>query len=354
VTEFLTGIVWQYENRPISFGTNNQQRILIHENGNVGINTYDPQQKLQVNDGGIRLRNTTDSKSWEWNYDETNNYTYFDEFGVGRKLYLRNGPNPLVGIGVNPTYNLHVKSNNSETHLFLENGGGVMLFKAKIDDSYINQSTGRFALRTNDLERITIFQNSARVGINVPANTTSTAYSLDIYDGFSLLSSTVRIRPVAWQANSEAFLAFGDNNHYLKATHSVGMLIHDTNRIKLTGSNVGIGDAEPDAKFQVDGFTKLGSDAPKIKIKKLVINTAGTQGDQVQIDHMLDRSKILSVTVLVDYGTNEFVPHGYNHASGYEFNFNVDNENKIEIKNHPTNSGNILNKPAKIMITYEE
>ncbi|MFN8430293.1 MAG: hypothetical protein U0V04_09960 [Spirosomataceae bacterium] len=352
---------------PLIWGDFNTKIMTVH--GKLGIDTKSPGQKLQIDDGGIRLRNNADNKNWEWNYDEVNNYVYFDEFGVGRKLFLRNGPNPLVGIGVNPTYNLHIKSNTSQTQVAIDNAGGGMFFTAKVDEGIINQTGGRFSLRTADLERLTIFPNSNRMAINPPLNTTSVAYSLDVYDGFSLLSSSIRIRPSTWQANSEALLALGDNNHYIKGTHSVGMQIHDVNRIKLTGSNVGIGDSEPDTKLEVDGYTMLGSDAPKIKTKfyeenalmPALLRTSVNEGGVEFYDLGISSTRILAVNIFVDYGSQPFtairsddmVPPSYTATNGYQFDY-VLNGNTIEIKNHPTNSENILGKYVRIFITYRE
>jgi hypothetical protein len=352
---------------PLIWGDFNSGILTVH--GKLGIDTKSPNQKLQIDNGGIRLRNTVDNKNWEWNYDETNNYAYFDELGVGRKLFLRNGPNPLVGIGVNPTYNLHVKSNLSQTQLALDNQGGGMFFTAKIDEGIINQTAGRFSIRTGDLERLTIFENSSRLAINMPLNSTPSGYSLDVYDGFSLINSSIRIRPSAWQANSMALLSLGDENHYIKGTHSVGMQIHDVNKIKITGSNVGIGDSDPDAKLEVDGYTMLGSDAPKIKNKYFqesavtpaTLRTHSNQGGVSFYDLGISSTRIMAVNIFVDYGSqpitsstsDDLVPPSYTATNGYQFDY-VLNGNIIEIKNHPTNSVNILGKYVRIFITYRE
>jgi len=352
---------------PLIWGDFNTKFMTVH--GRLGIDTKSPGQKLQIDDGGIRLRNNADNKNWEWNYDQTGKYAYFDELGVGRKLYLRNGPNPLVGIGINPTYNLHIRSNTSQTQMVIDNAGGGMFFTAKIDEGIINQTGGRFSLRTSDLERLTIFPSSNRLAINPPLNTASTAYSLDVYDGFSLINSSIRIRPSAWQTNSEALLALGDGNHFIKGTHTVGMQIHDANKIKITGSNVSIGNLDPDAKLLVDGYTKLGSDAPKIKNKyyeesaamPTILRTANTQGGVSFYDLGINSPRILAVNIFVDYGsvpltatkTDDFVPPSYTATNGYQFDY-VLNGSIIEIKNHPSNSSNILGKYVRIFITYRE
>ncbi len=103
-----------------------------------------------------------------------------------------------------------------------------------------------------------------------------------------------------------------------------------------------------------NGFTKLGSSAPSIKVLKFIGTTNAAQGGTATIAHGLTNSKILSVTVLVEYATGNFVPHSYiRFNNGYQFDFYIENTN-IGIVNHPTNSVNILSKPYKIMVTYEE
>ncbi|MBK9508800.1 MAG: hypothetical protein IPO04_04655 [Cytophagaceae bacterium] len=352
---------------PLIWGDFWDKKLAFH--GNVGINTKDPQQKLQIDNGGIRLRNTSDNKNWEWNYDETNNYTYFDEFGVGRKLFIRNGSNPLVGIGVAPNYNLHIRSNNPNTNMFIDNAGGGMEFSAAFSESSINQTSGRFSLKTNTLDRLTIFPTTLRIGLNVPSGVNTLDHALVVYDASTEYYSSIRIIPTNWQAQSVALMAFGDLNHYIKSTHSVGLQIHDVNRIKLTGSNVGIGDSEPDTKLEVDGYTMLGSDAPKIKTKfyeenalmPALLRTSVNEGGVELYDLGISSTRILAVNIFVDYGSqpltalrsDDLVPPSYSATNGYQFDY-VLNGNTIEIKNHPTNSENILGKYVRIFITYRE
>lgn len=117
--------------------------------------------------------------------------------------------------------------------------------------------------------------------------------------------------------------------------------------------NVGINTESPTTKFEVNGFSKLGSDAPAIKVKKLTGTSSPSQGGAVSIAHGLTASKILNVSVILDFGTNAFIPTSYNYNSGYEFDWYSDATNII-VANKSGNSGNILLRPFKILITYEE
>ena len=122
-------------------------------------------------------------------------------------------------------------------------------------------------------------------------------------------------------------------------------------RIKGTG-NVGIGTNNPTTKLEVNGFTKLGSNAPAIKVLKLTGTTANAQNGSVTILHGISPDKILSTTILVEYSANSYIPASYGRA-GFEFDFYISNNN-IYIWNSAANSSSILSKPFKIMITYEE
>lgn len=70
-------------------------------------------------------------------------------------------------------------------------------------------------------------------------------------------------------------------------------------RVSPTG-DVGIKTINPTAELEVNGFTKLGSTAPAVKMIKLTGITPGTQGLQTLILHGLNGSKILGVSVFVE------------------------------------------------------
>ncbi|MCB0793943.1 MAG: hypothetical protein KDB88_04330 [Flavobacteriales bacterium] len=74
-------------------------------------------------------------------------------------------------------------------------------------------------------------------------------------------------------------------------------------RMRLTSNGLlGIGTNNPTAHLEVNGYTKLGSDAPAIK-QKVVTGTYPAQNSSVLIPHGLTSSKILSVHVIVDGAT---------------------------------------------------
>jgi hypothetical protein len=105
----------------------------------------------------------------------------------------------------------------------------------------------------------------------------------------------------------------------------------------------------------ISGYTQLGKTtdgSPAIKIKKLTLNTSGSQGVCTFIAHGLTQSKILSISGLATVpGGFQIIP---NHIqAGFQYTLNVDNAN-IAVCTVAGNSGSILNATVKIVIVYEE
>ncbi len=105
--------------------------------------------------------------------------------------------------------------------------------------------------------------------------------------------------------------------------------------------------------LEVAGYTKLGSDAPAIKVKKLTGTTAATEGADTSTAHGLDSTKILSISVHSEYTSGSSVPTGYTASAGYEIDARWDSAD-IVVSTHATNSENILSKPFTVLLTYEE
>ncbi|MFB0945230.1 MAG: hypothetical protein QMB24_03605, partial [Spirosomataceae bacterium] len=110
------------------------------------------------------------------------------------------------------------------------------------------------------------------------------------------------------------------------------------------------------SNLEITGYTRLGGGAsvPNIKMKKLTGTTSGSEGGQVSIPHGIGSSdKILSVDVGVNALTDVYDPVNYNKFADREYNYNY-NGSWIFVTNKAGNSADILNKPIKILIIYEE
>lgn len=110
------------------------------------------------------------------------------------------------------------------------------------------------------------------------------------------------------------------------------------------------------ANTDISGYTRLGAvadGAPRIKVKKLTGTTAASQGANVLIPHGLTLSKILSVSIIVETNATSQHPPNYTITAGHEYEY-VLVTSSISITNKNANSANILSKPMRILVTYEE
>lgn len=222
-------------------------------NGNMGIGTANPINKLDIKNGSIRLINpssgyyATDLNGYGsrglflYNYDAN----FFNNNGASSRLRftansieaMRIDNNGLVGIGTtSPTGKLHVS--------------GAVTGKALA----IFDETGDQALLTASASGVTKFivDHSGNVGIG----TTSPGYKLDVNGN---------IHGSVYFGSSTEYLLTGGGSSILSSyypitirTHQVdNPIVFQTNgieRVRInTGGNVGIGTTSPTSKLHVSG-----------------------------------------------------------------------------------------------------
>jgi hypothetical protein len=144
-----------------------------------------------------------------------------------------------------------------------------------------------------------------------------------------------------WQATpSTSVTGSGTVNTLPKWTGSGGALTNSL--LSESGSTV-----------TVTGFTKLGAASPAIKVETFTGTTASTQGGTTNISlGSISSSKIISITVLVDYASADaYIPASYTITGGYEFSWYTSGST-LTVWNAPANSASILTKPIKVMVTY--
>jgi hypothetical protein len=223
------------------------------------------------------------------------------------------------------------------------------------------------SITTNNIERIKILGNgSVGIGVNPSfpmdlqgdfnavtmfriQNTNTTGWSGIIMD-----NSNGTSRAMFGIGNSGA--SYAANIVYAGSSNAMpfGLFSNNTERMRITPTGeVGINTTTPTAELEVNGYTKLGSDAPAVKMKKLTGTTSSTQGTSVSLNHGLNANKILSISVLVDYSAGNCVPPSYTAAANYEYNYYL-NGTAISIININGNSALVLGKPVRVLITYEE
>jgi hypothetical protein len=121
-----------------------------------------------------------------------------------------------------------------------------------------------------------------------------------------------------------------------------------------TGANavkVGIGTSSPTAELHVNGYTKLGLNAPAVQMLLLSGTTAALQGGTVVIPHGLPPGRICGVNIVLDSGGAGYYPPNYTFSPGYEYQYYFDGSGII-IKNTAANSSNVLSKSVTVQVTY--
>lgn len=107
--------------------------------------------------------------------------------------------------------------------------------------------------------------------------------------------------------------------------------------------------------LQTIGFTNLGSDSPKIKIKQYTGITGDTEGSTVQIAHGLDSSKIIAIFPLV-IAVSNLMNEGQV-TSGFSFSVWA-NTSDILVRlgggSYPGSSSQILSKSFTVTLMYVE
>lgn len=122
--------------------------------------------------------------------------------------------------------------------------------------------------------------------------------------------------------------------------------------IDPANNNVGIGSSTPAAKLEVNGYTKLGSDAPAIRVKKITGTTSAFEGSEMSIPTGLDAEKILSISVMVRASDPTIWLDANSPLNGsryYWYFFAGD----VRVVTVAGGSAQILSKPVRILITYE-
>ena len=186
------------------------------------------------------------------------------------------------------------------------------------------------------LSNTLLINDNTRNRLEIDASVTtlrgSTGADLILADTWLAFNDATRTRLNISSAN--AALYSPDGSKYLNITNTASTFI---------------------GAMTVNAYTKIGSGAPAIKMKKLTGTTPAVEGNSVSIAHGLTGSKILAVDVLVGYSSNvnNGMPPGYIRATGYEY-YSYHTSSGVVVFLSATNSERILSDTIRILITYEE
>lgn len=369
------GIMNDYPNHPLQFGNTHGDKVVLYENasGNYG---------LGIQGATLQIHSAMQQDDVAFGYGTS---LAFNET-------MRIKGTGFVGIGTSaPTSRLHIVGNEISVPLriqnnlangytgmhFQSNAGTVMGHQgyansgaATMANSFYSGSIAAipYLFTTSDQERMridaggnvaigavmttnyrfSVFNNEINPGVRIQN------FSANGYSGIHYLNNGGTSMGHSGYSNPGA--ANRPNTYYSGSIANIPYVLTtgDQDRVRITETgNVGIGTSTPATKLEVNGFTKLGSNAPAVKMIKLTGTTASTQGGIITIPHSLNISKILSVDVMLSLNLTTLLPPGYNYSAGNEYTYAV-NATTINIYNVAANSGNILSKPVRILITYEE
>ena len=265
---------------------------------------------------------------------------------------------------------LKLFTNNYYNHLRFYTFGGQEQGQIIAESGIIGlNGLGKTTLNVNNSPRLTV-NSSGNVGIGNSYD--GDTYKLSVKSNSSSIASFLNEDPsgmINLNYNDKHFLQvsptlttyYGDTDFQFEAftNKTFNFKSNGTSRLFIDRNfgNVGIGTTTPEAKLEVNGYTKLGTDAPAVKFKKFTGNTVNTTGNcntSILLAGITD-SKILDFSVLIDWGTNDWVKSGYTISTDPDEEFHVyHKDNEIRICLTTSNSNSLKNKPYKVLVTYEE
>lgn len=356
-------------------------------NDRLGIGVADPDAKLEIN-GQIKITGGNPANSRYLRSDANGLATWGDvgwtDLGTDVVLLVTSNnvgigtatPNAKLDVGGTPgtvvggfaSGQLHVTGQSADVNANAVitghnlNGGNKQLWylgsTASANDNigFINRQNAALSLSTNSLTRMTI-DNLGNIGIGLSSPDVLTHIQASVSANRAIETTAQLVVEkndnasiqIITPATKKGALHFGD------AISDVGGIVYDHNTDDMIIRTAGVDRVTIDNGGNVvhNNFTKLGSDAPVVKMKKLTGTTGATEGSTTDIAHGLTLSKIIGLSVLVTADNSNLIPPGLVFTAEFEYDTFLDPTNvKIRLSN--TNSGTLLGNAITVLLTYEE
>ena len=294
------------------------EHMRIKRDGNVGIGTTSPQQKLQVASPsstsvvlGASYLSTNNNNFFEVGILANDGYLNLRNSGVQTTVHIDSDGNSFfnggnVGIGAtSPSTTLQVYNSTEGQYMEIgagDGGGRSLVFTSSNNNGSagalhtINAKSinGVIALSTAGSEAMRI-TSSGNVGIGTP----SPGYKLEVAGEGKVLSKFRVGGAVMLAEPGTGLLQFGSEGGSQTAIYSASQ-----ERIRINSSgNVGIGTTSPDAKLHVNGNIRIPNAG------KIVFGTAGSPSDYLELNDVVSSGKLLK---LVQDGATRFDINGVN------------------------------------------
>ncbi len=294
--------IWNYQNAPTLFSTNNTERLRITAGGNVGIGTTAPARALDVftsgaTELGLNSTSSPNGNIWRFISDTDSSLQIYNQSQAKYAIYsnprtsvgIFMNTNGSVGIGTtSPGATLHLNSGN----LRLSTAGKLQLESSDNLGSYYmwnegSAGTDKMAFGTTSGTAQIVFDNGGSVGIG----TTTPGFKLNLYDTNATaarIESTAN-QPFATNDNATLVVARNEGSYATDSGGTLGLgstlgsgngnvfallkgaseaganagylafgtrtnAAYATERMRITsGGNVGIGTTNPVGLFTVFG-----------------------------------------------------------------------------------------------------